>query len=83
MLKNIIKARNWKIVDTAMIDGRSFMLRFPENIALCAAEHIHGRVKTVIGKNKAGIYFYKTCEDRLVAVDVTKIDLIKVHTIAA
>ena len=83
MANSIIKARNWKIVNQIHIDGRSFGLVLPYNIANCAAEACYGRVKTNLGQNAAGLYFFKNVEDQVIAVDITKIDLIKVYQVAA
>ena len=83
MAQNIIKARNWKIVNQTHIDGRSFGLHVPFNIANCAAELTYGRVKTNMGKNPAGLFFFINVYDELIAVDISKIDLIKVYQVAA
>lgn len=83
MAQNIIKARNLKVYDQTHIDGRSFGLVIDTNIATAAAELTYGRTKTYLGKNKAGIIFFRNIEDEIIAVDVSKIDLIKVYKIAA
>lgn len=74
-------AKEIKIIDQTYIDGRNFRLTLPLNIADCAAQECYGRVVTNLGKNEAGLYFFKNVYDEIIAVDIEQIDLIKVYKV--